>query len=96
MLHIISTSSGHEVLFARIAEGDALLFIGSAVLCLHKNAQTAKTIETSSQQFQYYALQADLLARGLSEDKIIADIKIVDYPGFVNLTLAHKVIKTWS
>jgi sulfur relay protein TusB/DsrH len=62
-----------------IAEGDALLFIGSAVLCLHKNSQAAKTIETCGQQFQCFALQADLLARGLSADKIIADINIVVY-----------------
>ena len=96
MLHIISTSSEHEVLFARIAEGDALLFIGSAVFCLHKNSQAAKTIEASTQQFQCYALKADLLARGLNADNISADISIVDYPGFVTLTLAHKVIKSWK
>jgi tRNA 2-thiouridine synthesizing protein B len=96
MLHIISTSSEHEVLFARIAPGDALLFIGSAVLCLHKSSQAAKSISASSQQFQYYALQPDLLARGLAADDIISDISIVDYQGFVTLTLAHKVIKSWT
>ena len=96
MLHIISSSSEYEVLFARIVPGDALLFIGSAVLCLHKNSQAGKAILRSSQQFQYYALQPDLLARGLAADDIISDISIIDYQGFVTLTLAHKVIKSWK
>jgi len=96
MLHIISTCMGHEVLFARIARGDVLLFVESAVLCLHKNSQAAQTILANNQQFQLYALQADLLARGLTADKIISEVSIVDYQGFVALTLEHKVIKTWN
>ncbi|OQK17169.1 hypothetical protein AU255_04530 [Methyloprofundus sedimenti] len=96
MLHIISISSGHEVLFERIARGDVLLFIESAVLCLHKNSQAAQAILANNQQFEFHALQADLLARGLTADKIISGINIVDYQGFVTLTLTHKVIKTWS
>ncbi|MBT3811347.1 MAG: sulfurtransferase complex subunit TusB [Gammaproteobacteria bacterium] len=96
MLHIISTSAGHEVLFARIKKGDAILFTGSAVLCLRKNSEAAKTIETCGQQFQCFALQTDLLARGLNADNISTDISIVDYPGFVTLTLAHEVIKSWK
>lgn len=96
MLHIISTNTGHQVLFERIAEGDALIFVESAVLCLHKKSQSAQQILATNKQFQYYALQSDVLARGLSADTIIAEVKIVNYPYFVTLTVEHQVIKTWN
>ncbi|RLA23605.1 MAG: sulfurtransferase complex subunit TusB [Gammaproteobacteria bacterium] len=96
MLHIISTTSGHEILFARIAPGDTLLFIASAVTGLHKKSLSAQKLLAYCQYFHCYVLEADLLARGLTADDILADVKLVDYPGFVTLTLEHKVIKTWN
>jgi len=96
MLHIISTRMEHEVLFARIAKGDALLFIADAVLCLHKNSQAAKAILAYCQHFQGYVLEADLLARGLALDELLPEIRLVDYQGFVNLTVEHEVVKTWN
>ncbi|WP_428355989.1 sulfurtransferase complex subunit TusB [Methyloprofundus sp.] len=96
MLHIIRTSVGLEVLLDRVAEGDALLFVESAVLCLHKQSQSAQRIRSIDKPLQYYALQSDVLARGLSLATIMAEVSIVDYPGFVRLTVEHKVIKTWS
>ena len=97
MLHIISANTGYEVLFERFAkEGDALLFVENAVLCLHKNSQSAKTILAYCQHLQCYALEADLLARGLGLDEILPEITRVDYQGFVSLTVEHEVIKTWD
>ena len=96
MLHIVSTNTEHEVLFERIAKGDTLLFVASAVLCLHKNSQSAQTILAYCQDFQCYALEADLLARGLAVDEILPEITVVDYLGFVSLTVEHAVIKTWN
>lgn len=96
MLHIISARSEYEVLFARFAEGDALLFIASAVLSLHKNSESAKIILPYCQHLRCYVLEADLLARGLTLDEILAEISVVDYSGFVSLTVEHKMIKTWN
>ena len=96
MLHIVSTTTQHEALFERIAKGDTLLFVASAVLCLHKNSQSAQTILAYCQDLHCYALEADVLARGLALDEILPEITIVDYPGFVSLTVEHKVIKTWN
>ena len=96
MLHIISTNSDHEVLFQRIDKGDSLLFVANAVLSLHKNSQSAKTISAYCQDFECYALAADLLARGLALDKTPPEITIVDYQGFVSLTVEHAVIKSWN
>lgn len=95
MLHIISTDSELEVLFARIAKGDAIILMADAVLCLHKKSQPGQTILAAGQHFQCYALEADILARGLELDEILSDITLVDYQGFVALTIEHEVIKTW-
>ncbi len=95
MLHIISTRSEQEILFARIAKGDTLLFIADAVLSLHKKSQTAKIILTHCQDKRCYVLEADLFARGLVLDEILAEVSVVDYSGFVSLTIKNEVIKTW-
>ena len=96
MLHIISAAVDYEVLFARIAEGDAILFVAGGVLSLYKNSQSAKLIKPYCQQFHFYALETDILARGLALEDVLSEIRMVDYPGFVSLTLEHKVIKTWN
>ena len=96
MLHIVSINSGHKALFERMTKGDALLFIASSVLCLHKNSHSAKTISAYCQDFKCYALEADLLARGLASDETLPEITTVDYQGFVSLTVEHEVIKTWN
>jgi len=96
MLHIISTNLGHDILFERIGQGDTLLFVASAVLSLHRNSQAAKIILAYCQHSHCYALQADLLARGLSIEEILPEVQLVDYQGFVSLTVEHEVIKTWN
>ena len=96
MLHIISEPLDFEALFARVAQGDAILFIASAVLCLHKNSQAAKIIRPYCQHRQCYALETDFLARGLALESVLDEISMVDYPGFVSLSVEHKVIKTWN
>ena len=96
MLHIISVNTGYEVLFERFTKGDALLFVDNAVLCLHKNSRLAKTILHYCEHFQCYTLEADLLARGLALGEILPEITMVDYQGFVSLTVEYEVIKTWN
>ena len=96
MLHILNQRVEHDVFFQRIAQGDALIFVGSAVLALHSKAQAADQLKQYCQNFQCYVLEPDLLARGLAHDEIIVDIKPVDYSGFVTLTTEHEVIKTWN
>lgn len=95
MLHIISTNSGHDVLLQRLNPDDSVLFVESAVLSLHKSSQSAKTILIYGQTMHFYALQADLLARGLAEDRVLDIVKLIDFQGFVTLTTEHPAIKSW-
>jgi len=96
MLHILNKRVEYDVFFRRIAQEDALIFMGSAVLALHSKAQTAEQLHQYCQSFQCYVLEPDLLARGLVHEEIIANIKPVDYSGLVTLTTEHEVIKTWN
>ncbi|MDF1583962.1 MAG: sulfurtransferase complex subunit TusB [Methyloprofundus sp.] len=96
MLHILNKRIEYDVFFQRIAREDALIFLGSSVLCLPSNAQTADQLTRYCQNFQCYVLESDLLARGLKCNEIIAGIQPIDYSGFVALTTEHEVIKTWN
>ena len=44
--------------------------------------------------FKVYALQPDMDARGLT-GRLIEGITLVDYGGFVDLTLAHSTSHSW-
>lgn len=95
MLHIISVGTGHSVLLERLGSDDALLFIGEAVLSLHKNAHHAEPLLQSCHAGHCYALAPDLHLRGLSALDVLPQIILLEYVDFVQLTLEHTVIKTW-
>ena len=42
-----------------------------------------------------YALGPDLTARGLAEAPLLAGTKVVDYAGFVELTVANSPVMAW-
>jgi len=42
-----------------------------------------------------HALGPDLEARGLDGSKLIDGVKLVDYAGFVDLTVAHQPVMAW-
>jgi len=37
----------------------------------------------------------DLKARGITDDKLIDGIEIVDYAGFVDLSAEHDIVQAW-
>jgi tRNA 2-thiouridine synthesizing protein B len=96
LLHIVSIRTGHAELFARIGQGDAVIFIGNAVLALHKNAIHNEQLLQCCQDEQCYVLAPDLHLRGLGAAEILSKITLLDYPEFVRLTIEYDVIKTWS
>ncbi|BCG64437.1 MAG: tRNA 2-thiouridine synthesizing protein B [Methyloprofundus sp.] len=96
MLHIVSINTGHAELFARIGQGDAVIFIGDAVLALHKNATHNESLLQCCQDRQCYILAPDMQLRGLTAVEVLAKLTLLDYPEFVQLTIEYDVIKTWS
>lgn len=93
MLHIVNqspfTSNSLESCLRVAQSNDVILLIEDAVLAVGW-AELAKP-----NKFTIYALKSDIEARGLS-DKVIAKIKLIDYAEFVELTVQHHPIQTWS
>jgi tRNA 2-thiouridine synthesizing protein B len=43
----------------------------------------------------FFVLGPDLKARGLSEGNVVEGVKVVDYNGFVDLTVEHDSVQSW-
>lgn len=91
MLHIINRSpfqSSSLTSCLRLSTAnDALLFIEDGVYA----ATTALQLPT---HLLCYALQTDVIARGI-EHKLAKHIQLIDYPDFVDLTVSYSHIQTW-
>lgn len=92
MLHIINQSPFNSSALQnciRVAQAkDVILLIEDAVFA-------AIDFPAQKNELTIYALESDIQARGLSE-KISPSIQLIDYSGFVDLTIQHTPIQTWS
>ncbi len=79
---------------AYASEGSAILFYEDAVYATIKGASIEQLV-TGAEGVKLYALGADLKARGITDDKMIDGIEIVDYAGFVDLSAEHDRVQAW-
>lgn len=97
MLHTVMTSPFQTQAMARclryLGPADEILLLQDAVVAgVEKNAWCATLAQTG---VKIYLLEADLLARGLREQ--VADcFHIIDFEGFVGLTVAHETQMKWG
>ena len=93
-LHILSRSPFNDASFSSglrlLAAGDALLLTGDAAWALQPGTAPAASLAALSQSV--CVLEEDLLARGLQAP---AGVQVVDYAGFVALTLQHARVNSW-
>ena len=80
---------------AHLNAGDSMLMIEDAVIGARKGSSSAALVETAMKSGTVYVLAADLAARGMSADDIVAGTKVVDYGGFVDLVTGHDRTVTW-
>jgi tRNA 2-thiouridine synthesizing protein B len=74
---------------------DSVLLIEDGVLGAHISSPLKEKIkQLSISGAKFYALENDLIARGIS-NKLLPGITPVTYQGFVDLTLQHKLIQSW-
>ncbi len=98
MLHIVNkspfqTSTLESCL--RIAQpGQALLLIEDAVYAATVGSSLESRIEAVCATLQVYALQPDMDARGVTA-KLVPGVTLVDYAGFVDLTVEHSTSHSW-
>lgn len=99
MLHIIQTSPFQsqtlEACLQNSSVSDVILFIENGVLALLHHSQFSHQLAKQQESITLYALKSDVDARGIAE-QIIANVELIDYKTFVELTIAHYPISTWS
>jgi len=80
-----------------VCKADAsVLLIEDAVVSALQNTVISEQIEQAvSKGINFYALSEDLKARGLSEERVMEQIKLVDYPGFVKLACENDRVQNW-
>ena len=77
------------------AKGSSVLLLEDGVYGAMQGTAISDDVNKAMQDRSFYVLGPDLKARGVSEDKLIDGIKVVDYPGFVNLVTEHDNVQSW-
>ena len=91
MLHIISNIS--PTLLNRINSNDAVIFLENAVFTLLKKNNYQEKLLTLK---QLYVLDEHLTERGILKQEILDHISVIDYARFVELTIEHYPIHSWT
>ena len=76
-------------------QGSTILLIEDAVYAAMRGTVIESRISEAMKRYSVYALQSDLKARGLDEDRLLNGIKVVDYGGFVDLVAEHDTVQSW-
>ena len=78
-----------------VSAGDTVLMIEDAVIGARKGSAAAAMLEAAMQTGTVAVLGADLAARGLKTEDIVAGAKVVDYGGFVDLVAGSDRTVAW-
>ena len=93
MLHTVNKSplsSRTLGLCLRFAQkGEPILLFEDGVFAAKAGTSVESVMKEAIAKHPVYALSADVKARGI--DKLIDGVKVIDYAGWVDLTVEHKV-----
>jgi tRNA 2-thiouridine synthesizing protein B len=98
-LHTINKSPfTHNALFSCLKicrNGDAILLIENGVLAgIYSSPSIETFLQLVNDGVKIYALENDVSARGL-QNKTHPEITLIDYSGFVQLSIKHPRILSW-
>jgi tRNA 2-thiouridine synthesizing protein B len=99
ILHTINKSpfdKGSLETCVRLAtKGSSVLFIEDGIYGAMKGTAKSSVVEGAKGNLSFYVLGPDLKARGIGEDKLIDGVKVVDYNGFVEMTVGNDKVQAW-
>ncbi len=99
MLHTVNKSPFQtrtlESCLRHALPGSAVLLIEDGVYAAMQGTPIADKVRAAMEQVRFYVLGPDLEARGMDGDKVIEGIEIVDYGGFVDLTIEYGTVQSW-
>ena len=91
MLHIVKNIQALEEVVTFFNDGDSLILIEQAVFAANPQHKAYRQI----QGLNISVLASDAKARGI-ENRISSNIALIDYDGFVELTVTHSNSVTWE
>jgi len=98
MLHIVNKSPFQtrtlDTCLRMAKPGNALLLIEDGIYAATVGSATEERVRQACATLKVYALQPDMDARGVTA-KLIDGVTLVDYAGFVDLTVEHSTSHSW-
>jgi tRNA 2-thiouridine synthesizing protein B len=80
----------------RVAQpGAGVLLIEDGVYAVRCGTKMADIVREAMRSLSFYALGPDLQARGVMPEQVINGVRIVDYDGFVDLTIEYHCVQAW-
>lgn len=99
ILHTVNKSphdrNSLESAIKHAIKGSAVLMIEDGIYGAIKNTTKSEMLTNSMSNIAFYVMGPDLKARGITNDKLIDNVKIVDYNGFVDLVAEHDATQSW-
>jgi len=75
--------------------GDEILLIEDAVYAATPGTAVSEMMEAAIGKHAVYALGPDLSSRGVDQAGLLEGIQVVDYAGFVDLTVKNDKVQAW-
>ncbi|AQZ96829.1 sulfurtransferase complex subunit TusB [Halopseudomonas phragmitis] len=99
MLHIVRHSPHNEPRLSSclqvLVEDQGLLLIEDAVYALLPGSEARQQLSQLAPGIQLFALEPDLLARGLALDDLPAGVSSIDYQRMVDLCVSYDKVVSW-
>jgi tRNA 2-thiouridine synthesizing protein B len=99
VLHTVNKSpferNALESCIGHAQPGSAILLLEDGVYGAVKGSAVADKVTQAAKDCKLYVLGPDLAARGVSQDKLVDNVNIVDYNGFVDLTVENDTVQAW-
>ena len=76
-------------------DGSAILLLEDGVYAAMQGTGVEADVKGAMASKKIYALSSDVKLRGLSADRLIDGIELVDYAGFVDLTESNDKVQAW-
>lgn len=75
--------------------GSSILMIEDGVYGAMQGTSFSDVVKGATSDRKVYVLGPDLQARGISADKLVDGVTVVDYAGFVDLTTECDKVQAW-
>ncbi len=99
MLHTVNKSpferNALESCIRLAKAGSSVLLMEDGVIAAMQGTKYSQTMTEAMANISFFVLGPDLKARGLSEGNVVEGVKVVDYNGFVDLTVEHDSVQSW-